>query len=208
MRVPQSIEVFADVSCPFTHLGLKIVSAEVASVDAAIDVRVRAWPLEWVNGSPLDASAVAEKIRALEKQLGVSDFRGFRADRWPQTTIPALNLAAAAYRVDASTGLAVSLKMRSLLFEEGEDIASSETLAGVARSHGLPAPPTTPVNSVTADYDDGQRRGVRGSPDFWVGDNEFFCPSLDLGHDSHGALTASFDTDGLRQLVASVARRP
>ncbi|MGB9345326.1 MAG: hypothetical protein WCA90_04780, partial [Ilumatobacteraceae bacterium] len=92
-----TVEVFADITCPFTHVGLKQVVRHVDEMDSPIDVVVRAWPLEWVNGAPLDVAAVAVKAEALTDQLGVDDFSGLRADRWPSSTIAALNLAASAY---------------------------------------------------------------------------------------------------------------
>ena len=79
------IEVFADITCPFTHVGLKQVVRHVAEMDDPADIVVRAWPLEWVNGAPLDVDAVMIKAHALDEQLGVHDFSGLRADRWPAT---------------------------------------------------------------------------------------------------------------------------
>ena len=55
-----------------------------------------------------------------------------------------------------------------------------------------------------ADYELGQRRGVQGSPHFFVADDAFFCPALDLGHDRTGHLTARFDRDQLAQFFARV----
>ncbi len=200
-----TIEVFGDINCPFTHVGLKVIVAEIDSLDIPVDLRVRAWPLEWVNGSPLDVDGVAAKVAALETELGVDDFSGFRRDLWPNTTLPALNLADAAYQRDAATGLAVSLLLRRLLFEEGQDISEQQVLADVADDFALPRPSTAATAGVHADYAEGQQRGVRGSPDFWVEGREFFCPSLDIDHDVEGHLTASFDDDGIREFVRSLS---
>ncbi len=194
------LEVFADITCPFTHVGLRKV---VAELDAGVEVVVRSWPLEWINSAPLDAAAVETKISALHEQLGTDDFAGFRPDHWPTTTIPALNLAAAAFDVDAATGLAVSLALRDALFEQGQDVSDVDVLASIAQRFSLDVPGTEAIARVQADYDDGKRRGVRGSPDFWVGDEEFFCPTLTLGHDDSG-LTAEFDTHGLGQFMQRV----
>lgn len=197
------LEVFADITCPFTHVGLKKVIEEFADLDGDIEIVIRAWPLEWVNGAPLEAEAVEAKIAALREQLGTDDFSNFREDAWPTTTIPALNLAAAAFDIDASTGLAVSLSLRDALFEEGLDVGDPAVLSSVAEQFGL-EPPSIEVDSrVQADYEDGQRRGVRGSPDFWIGDEEFFCPALKLGHDNDG-LTAEFDTEGFGDFLDQV----
>jgi predicted DsbA family dithiol-disulfide isomerase len=202
-----TVEVFADVTCPFTHVGLKQVVRHLAELDRAILVHVRAWPLEWVNGEPLDSTAVAAKIDALQTQLGVDDFSGFRSDRWPSTTIPALNLAAAAHTSDPSTGLEVSLELRTALFKRGLDIGDHRVLGSIATAYGLRAPSSQPSRTIRDDYEQGRLRGVRGSPHFWIDDDEYFCPSLDIGHDRAGKLTASFDTQGLARFISRVDAR-
>ena len=199
-----TVEVFADITCPFTHVGLKQVVHHVAEMADPADVVVRAWPLEWVNGAPLVVDAVIVKARVLSEQLGVDDFGGLRADRWPATTIPALNLAAAAYERDAATGLAVSLELRAALFEHGIDIADRDALASIAAAHDLAIPDTEPSDAVQRDYDDGKARGVKGSPHFFVGTDGFFCPALDLGRDAEGHLTARFDSTMLAEFFARI----
>jgi predicted DsbA family dithiol-disulfide isomerase len=201
-----TIEVFADITCPFTHVGLKQVVRHVAEMDDPVDIVVRAWPLEWVNGSPLAVDAVMIKAQALDQQLGVHDFSGLRADRWPATTIPALNLAASAYERDAATGLAVSLELRAALFEHGVDIADSDALRLIAAAHHLALPGTDASDAVQRDYADGKARGVQGSPHFFVGADGFFCPALDLGHDAQGHLTARFDSAMLADFFARIDR--
>lgn len=199
-----TVEVFADITCPFTHVGLKQVVRHVAEMESPIDVVVRAWPLEWVNGAPLDVAAVVVKAGALTEQLGVDDFSGLRADRWPSSTIPALNLAASAYERDPATGLAVSVELRSALFEHGVDIADPDALALIAAAHHLPVPVDAPTDAVERDYREGQDRGVQGSPHFFVGNDAFFCPALDLGHDADGHLTARFDSAMLADFFARI----
>jgi len=192
-----TVEVFADITCPFTHVGLKRVIDHVGAMTTPADVIVRAWPLEWVNGAPLDVAAVAVKAAALSEQLGVDDFSGLRSDRWPATTIPALNLAASGYERNPATGLAVSLELRSALFEHGHDVSDPEVLAHIAAIHELAPPPAQASAAVTTDYEAGRERGVKGSPHFFVASDDFFCPALDLGHDDEGHLTARFDAEML-----------
>ena len=196
------LEVFADVTCPFTHVGLKRVIEHIASSGRPIALRVRAWPLEWVNGAALDVDAVEMKAKALTEQLGVDDFSGLLHDQWPSSTLPALGLAAAAYERDMSTGLAVSLALRTALFEHGRNIGEPAVLAEIAAEHGLAVPAGDDTTAVQADYDEGRRLGVSGSPHFFVGDDNFFCPALDLGHDADGNLTARLDTVGLAEFFA------
>jgi predicted DsbA family dithiol-disulfide isomerase len=198
------VEVFADITCPFTHVGLEQVCRHVAEMSEPCDVIVRAWPLEWVNGTPLDIEAVIVKAAALSEQLGVDDFAGLRADRWPSSTIAALNLAASAYERDAATGLAVSLELRAALFEHGVDVGDPDALALIAAAHHLAAPSSTADAAVRSDYELGQARGVKGSPHFFVGADGFFCPALDLGHDLDGHLTARFDADMLAEFFARI----
>lgn len=201
------IEVFADITCPFTHVGLTRVADQLAALGADAELIVRAWPLEWVNGEVFTADAVAAKITVLSEQLGVEAFAGFDPDTWPRTSIPALGLCAEAARAGAAAGLAMALDVRAALFERGADITDERVLATLADRHGLASPSLgdadDPHPDVVADYTEGRRRGVRGSPDFWVGETEYFCPALDLSHDESGHLVAHFDPDGLADFVAA-----
>ena len=184
----QTVEVYADITCPFAHVGLKRVVQHVSEMSEPAEVVVWAWPLEWVNGAP----------------LGVDDFVGLRPDAWPTSTIPALDLAASAYQRNAATGLAVSLELRVALFERGEDVSDPEVLARIASAHDLPAPSGETSAAVQADYDSGVAHGVKGSPHFFVASDDFFCPALDLGHDADGHLTARFDSDMLADFFSRI----
>lgn len=198
------VEVFADITCPFTHVGLSMVAKLLAESGSSIELWVRAWPLEWVNGSPLEVGPVVAKAATLRADLGITQFSGLDPESWPTTTIAAHNLSAAAHDLDPAVGLAVSRELRDALFELGRDISDSDVLADIASRHGLPEPPAEPSVAVLDDYAEGQRRGVRGSPDFFVGDDEFFCPALDLGHDRTGNLTARFDDAGLEAFISKL----
>ena len=84
------IEVYADIWCPFTHVGLRTVVRrrnELGRADVAI--RVRSWPLELVNGAPLDADATAAHVEELREQVAPNLFMGFDPNRFPRTTLPA-----------------------------------------------------------------------------------------------------------------------
>lgn len=202
-----TVEVFADITCPFAHVGLKRVAAHLAGSGGATSIVVRSWPLEWVNGAPMDFEPVETKARALHDQLGVDDFGKLSKTSWPTTTLPALELAALAYERDADVGLAVSLELRAALFEQGRNIADDEVLAMIAGRHGL-RPHAGIGATVQADYDEGRARGVMGSPHFFIVDRNFFCPALDLGHDNAGKLTARFDPAGLAAFLAAALPNP
>lgn len=187
------IEVFADIVCPFTHVELRrLVERRTAAGRTAPVLHVRAWPLELVNGEPLAGDLVGEEIVALREQVAADLFVGFDAARFPSTSLPALTLTAAAYRRSAQLGEDVALAFRDALFEEGADIADPDVLAGIATASGLDVPEVGDRVAIMADLDEGRRRGVQGSPHFFLGAESFFCPSLDITR-VHGHLQVAFD---------------
>ena len=199
-----TVEVYADITCPFAYVGLEQLADHVGAMVAPPDVIVRPWPLEWVNGTALAADAVIAEVGELTEQLGIDAFRGLDAEHWPASSIPALELVTSAYRRDAATGWTISMELRRALFERGEDISDPAVLAALAEAHDLPAPQAEPSGAVRNEYENGKARGVKGSPHFYVGSDDFFCPSLDLGHDADGHLTARFDADMLARFFACI----
>ena len=180
------IEVFADVRCPFTHVGLRRLLERRVARGADFALRVRAWPLELVNDAPLDVHLVDEEIRALQEQVAPDLFAGFSAATFAATSLPALALTAMAYDRDPATGEAVALALRWALFEEGRDIADPGMLGGIARTAGITWSAGDVAERVLDDWSDGASRGVVGSPHFFVGGADWFCPSLDISHDDRG----------------------
>ena len=196
------LEVFADVACPFTHVGLRRIVArrDELGVDEPL-LRVRAWPLELVNGQPLDGSALVPKIAALRRHVAPDLFEGFRPQPFVSTTLPALAAEAAAYRTSPMVGEQFSLALRTALFEHGVDVADETELAAIGRDVGAPAPTDADAARVLADYEEGKRRGVRGSPHFFTADGRgIFCPSLEITHEG-GSLVVEFDSDGFDELM-------
>ena len=178
--MPTDIEVFADVLCPFTHVGLRRLVERRHELGSTRLLRVRAWPLELVNGKALAGSLVAEEIDALRDQVAPDLFAGFDVTRFPTTSRPALALAAVAYRHSRDLGERVSLALRDALFEVGSDIAAPDVLADIAGAFGLETPDAGDDAAVVADWHEGRSRGVRGSPQFFIDGNNFFCPTLDI----------------------------
>lgn len=174
MRV---VEVFADVRCPFTHVGLRRFVERRRAVGADVVLRVRAWPLELVNGEPLDVDHETEIVAALRREVAPDLFAGYDPATFPPSSLPALELAAGAYGQDVPTGERASLALRDALFEEGRDIADPAELRRIASAVGVP-PGTEAGRAVGADWYEGQRRGVVGSPHFFLGEAGVFCPGL------------------------------
>ena len=181
------IEVFADIMCPFTHVGLRHLVDKRAAAGKSTALRVRAWPLEWINGAPLTADLVGLEIEALRRSVAPELFAGFDPDRFPRSSMPAFALAAAAYGVDDAVGEAVSLGLRDALFEHGRDVADPRVVREIGDRYGVESlAPDAATAAVTADWERGRARGVKGSPHFVVGTHDWFCPSLRIRHDETG----------------------
>lgn len=65
----------------------------------------------------------------------------------------------------------------------------------------MPFPTAEDEAAVERDYQDGQRRGVDGSPHFFTPDgSDFFCPSMEIDHDGDN-LDVTFDAAGFAAFV-------
>jgi len=181
--IVERVEVFADVVCPFTHFGLRRFREERSARGMRAPMRVRAWPLELINGVPLAAELAGREIAALRESVAPDLFTGFDEATFPSTSIPAFGLAAAAYAVDHKTGEAVSFALRDAVFEHGLDVADLGVLRVIGRPFGVaPLEAAQAEATVRCDWERGKVRGVQGSPHFFVGDRGWFCPSLNVGH--------------------------
>lgn len=178
-----TVEVFADVWCPFAHVGIQRWLARRGEAGREdVRLRIRAWPLELVNGEPLDAGKVQDEIRDLHAQVDVAHlFKGFDPATFPSTTIPALLVTDLAYRRSDEAGEAVALELRDRLFERGEDVSDVAILGAVAVDHALDLSAGW-EHSPAAERDraDGTARGVQGSPHFYAPGIDLFCPSLHI----------------------------
>ena len=63
-------------------------------------MRVRAWPLEWINGAPLSSDLVRREAAALRASVSSELFKEFDGTTYPFTSIPAFGLVAAGYAID------------------------------------------------------------------------------------------------------------
>ena len=178
------IEVFAGIWCPFAHVGLRAVKEHRArSGRNDVAIWVRAWPLELVNGAPLDPVVTKEHADDLREEVAPDQFAHLDLDRFPSSTLGALALANRAYRTDPQVGERVSFGLRDALFEEGRDISDPVVLEHLAHDIGVVMPDETDGAAVVSDWQEGQQRGVLGSPHFFCGDTDVFCPSLDIAKD-------------------------
>ena len=203
----RTVEVFADVLCPFTHVGLHTL------VDRRTDrqlvqprLRIRAWPLELVNGAPLDPQHIDAEIAALRASVRPDLFSGFSVEKFPSTSMPAFALTAAADRTgDPVTVEQVGMALRDALFEEGIDIGQPGNVAAIAARFGLePLDVESTDAAVRADWNEGTARGVVGSPHFFTSDGgSWFCPGLDISRDTRGDFVVAWK-QGSEAFVNSV----
>ncbi len=184
------IDVYADIWCPFTHVGLKRLVERRADHEGTVTLRVRPWPLELVNGSPMGAHFIAEEVDDLREQAAGDLFVGFDVEAFPTTTLPALALVESAYRIGVEEGEQVSLALRDALFEEGRDIGDPHVLNTIADAVGIPPAIPADTDAVLAGWEEGKQRGVVGSPHFFTTSDAFFCPALDIKRvDGHLRIT-------------------
>jgi predicted DsbA family dithiol-disulfide isomerase len=183
------IEIFADIWCPFTHVGLRAV-AEHRHRAGRDDVQllVRAWPLELVNGAPMDPAKARHHADDLRAQAAPEMFADLDEAHFPSSTIDALALVHRAYRTDAALGERASFVLRDALFEQGRDVSDPAVLASVAEDLGISPADADDRAAIVADWHEGQARGVQGSPHFFCGDDSMFCPSLDIRRTADGDL--------------------
>jgi len=197
-----AIEVFADVWCPFAHVGLRAVAAQrTLRGRGDIPLIVRAWPLELVNNAPMNPDKTDEHIRHLREQVVPGLFAGFNRSTFPTTTLPALALVSRAYRASAQQGESMSLAIRDALFEQGLDISNPDVLATLAHQAGTELPEEADRQQVIDDWREGQRRGVIGSPHFFCGSVEAFCPSLDISRDPEHGMKILIDRSGIESFM-------
>ena len=176
------VDVYADVVCPFAHVSLhRLFDARRAAGAEAVAVRVHAWPLEIVNGVPLARDHVAAEIVDLRDQVAGDLFVGFDADAFPDSSVAALGLTLAAYDLGPAVGEAMTLAVRDALFEQGRPIGDPDVLAAVAADLDVTLPDEAEARArVEADLAAGRERGVVGSPHFFLGAEDWFCPGLQI----------------------------
>jgi predicted DsbA family dithiol-disulfide isomerase len=194
-----TVEVYADVVCPFAYIGLKRLLAHRDRIGRSdVRFRVKSWPLELVNGEPVDAHFILEEIDEVAPQVAPDLFGGFDLESFPGTSIPALALTRAAYEHSDALGERVAMALREALFEEGLDISDPDVLEAIARSHGLDDMGSR--EDVVDDYESGVERGVVGSPHFFTATASMFCPVLDIRR-VDGKLHVKVDEAATRAII-------
>ncbi|MFV0258131.1 MAG: DsbA family protein [Acidimicrobiales bacterium] len=197
-----SVEVYADVGCPFAYVGLTRLFAERDRRQARIPITVRAWPLEYVNGQPLDPHHIIAEVDDIRAQVAPDLFAGARADTFPPSSLPAFALTSAAYADSQAAGEAVAMEVRRAVFERGLDASDPDVLASIAAAHGLTVP--TDTAAVDVEYEGGRQRGVVGSPHIFVDEYSVFCPTLKIAKQDDGHFQVDLDPASIERLMARI----
>lgn len=176
------VEVFADVLCPFAHAAIHLVLDRRPDDADGHRLHVRAWPLEIINGGPTDPGLIAHEVDQLRDTVVPTLFTGFDRDRLTKSALPALAVAAAAYRKGPAVGEAVSLELRRRLWEHGEDVSDPAVLAEISGQHDVRVADDDRA-SIERDLTDGETRRVKGSPHFFAGGLSVFCPPFTVSTD-------------------------
>lgn len=203
----RTVEVFADVLCPFTHVGLHtLIDRRTERGLTEPRLRIRAWPLELINGAPLDPHHIGAEIAALRASVRPDLFTGFSVDTFPSTSMAAFALTAAADRTgDPAVVEEVGMALRDAVFEQGIDIGEPAAVEPIAARFGLePLDAEATLAAVRADWAEGKERGVIGSPHFFTSDEaSWFCPGLDIRRDDVGNFVIAWK-QGTEAFVDSV----
>jgi predicted DsbA family dithiol-disulfide isomerase len=149
---PLEIEVYADIWCPFAHVGLRLVDEQRRQRRPDIGLIVHAWPLELVNGSALDPAGARRHANELREHVAPTMFADLDIDHFPASTLEALALEARAYRHGLSTGVRASFAVRDALFEHGQNISDPAVLAGLAAELGVGMPDDADRQAVLDDW--------------------------------------------------------
>jgi 2-hydroxychromene-2-carboxylate isomerase len=199
----EPIEVFADLWCTFAHAGLRFArERRTAAGLEHVPIVVRAWPLELVNHAPMDPQKVGEHVHELQEFAVPHLFQHVDLDHFPTSTLDGLALTAHAYAIDVALGERTAFALRDALFEHGQDIGDIDVLRAIADDLGTGMPDADDHATVLAEFEEGRRRGVIGSPHYFHGERQTFCPALDIER-GDARLTITTNTERLDAFLAS-----
>ena len=162
---------------------------------------VRSWPLELVNDAPMDPVKAKNNCDALREQVAPDAFACVDVEKFPTSTLDALTLVTRGYDISLQLGEAASFRVREALFEEGRDISDRSVLDDIAGELEISDYYDPQHNAVRADWEEGKKRGVIGSPHFFHGALGTFCPSLQMTREPATGITINTDTTRLQQFL-------
>ena len=96
----------------------------------------------------------------------------------------------------------MSLLVRDALFEQGLDIRKPDVLGAIAATEGIASTPPRPHGSWCTTTKKARRRGVRGSPEFFLDGHGWYCPSLHI-ENVDGALRIEPDIEAIEAFLTA-----
>lgn len=196
------LEVYADLWCPFAHVGLRTAAKLRDELSPGTALLIRAWPLELMNGQALNADKTAGNVEALRNAVAPELFQNFKTRVMPASTIQGLALIEAANDKDPVLGERIGLGLRNLLFEHGVKIDNLELLRGIARQNGLDPSVVDDHALVKRRWEEGRSKGVVGSPHFFSDHADLFCPLLEISRDEMSSLHISRNSERMSEFLS------
>jgi predicted DsbA family dithiol-disulfide isomerase len=170
------LTVFSDLHCPWAYvLSIRLRRARTAVGEPP--VAWRCWPLELVNERGTPWETLSQEIPVLT-QLEPDHFAPPRRQTWPSTLLPAMEALKVAGELGGTEAAdRFDEAARRAFFLDRRDLSIRPTLAEIAAEAGLDRARFLDAfdggglrRSVVADWQEGQRRGVEGSPHVFLPD--------------------------------------
>jgi predicted DsbA family dithiol-disulfide isomerase len=188
------LTVFSDLHCPWAYMFSIRLRRARARLGRPVPVQWRAWPLELVNrrGTPWDV--VSREITALA-QHEPDHFATLDRSAWPSTLLPAMEAVKVAGALAGDAGAdRYDEAVRRAFFLERRDVSLRPTLLDLAAETGLDRDRFLDAfdrgghrRDVVADWEEGRRRGVQGSPHAFLPDGTgVFNPGIGKVDWAHG----------------------
>jgi predicted DsbA family dithiol-disulfide isomerase len=207
------LTVFSDLHCPWAY----VFSIRLRRARAGADqppVAWRCWPLELVNRRGTPWETLSQEIPVLS-QLEPDHFAPPRRETWPSTLLPAMEaLQVAGELGGAQAADRFDELARRAFFLERRDLSIRPTLLDLAAEAGLDREAFQDAfdggghrRSVVADWQEGRRRGVEGSPHAFLPDGSgVFNPGIGRIEWVHGIpVPREVDEGAIKRLLDRAA---
>ena len=221
-RLNLELDLIADFACPWSYLGKRSLEralgnlhgfptpalrwhgfrAQTEEKPEAIAAAPQSWREHIAARLPAGISVdfAHKSLAEAGESLGIH-FDFSKLGQLPDTR-EAHRLVALAAKEDKQSEVADGI-FRAF-FEEGRDITDHETLWKIGAPFSVQPMSTRVAGTlVDRDWQAGQRRGVEGSPQFFVGERTWFCPSLIINHDD-GRFTIRRDDGALGEFYEAI----
>jgi predicted DsbA family dithiol-disulfide isomerase len=170
------LTVFSDLHCPWAY----VFSIRLRRARAGVErppVAWRCWPLELVNERGTSWETLTQEIPVLA-QLEPDHFARPRRETWPSTLLPAMEALKVAGELGGPRAAdRFDEVARRAFFVDRRDLSIRPTLADLAVEAGLERAAFLDAfdrgghrRAVVADWEEGRRRGVEGSPHAFLPD--------------------------------------